>query len=227
VPRTASTCWMHAAAISVTERAAYIGRIRNLSRSRGAKLFRKPRASGLPDGTPNGWRKMAPETEESSLKDYDDTENLLVELFVEELPPKALKKLGDAFATQLAEQLQGTRPGSNADARWSPLCHATPPGRPHHTSGSRRRQSGAAKADACGWAWTSAGAATPALLKKLQALGADVSDPQAAVASLQRAPDGKAEALFYDSTVNRRDAGRRPCKRRWTKRLPSCRSPRS
>jgi glycyl-tRNA synthetase beta chain len=33
------------------------------------------------------------------------TKNLLVELFVEELPPKALKKLGDAFATQLADQL--------------------------------------------------------------------------------------------------------------------------
>jgi glycyl-tRNA synthetase beta chain len=46
-----------------------------------------------------------------------------------------------------------------------------------------------------------AGNATPALLKKLQALGADVSDPAAAVAALKRAPDGKAEALFYDSMV--------------------------
>ena len=34
------------------------------------------------------------------------TKNLLVELFVEELPPKALKKLGDAFANQLFEQLK-------------------------------------------------------------------------------------------------------------------------
>jgi glycyl-tRNA synthetase beta chain len=32
--------------------------------------------------------------------------NLLVELFVEELPPKALKKLGDAFASVLADQLK-------------------------------------------------------------------------------------------------------------------------
>jgi glycyl-tRNA synthetase beta chain len=39
------------------------------------------------------------------------------------------------------------------------------------------------------------------LLKKLQALGADVSDPAATVATLKRAPDGKAEALFYDSVV--------------------------
>jgi glycyl-tRNA synthetase beta chain len=45
------------------------------------------------------------------------------------------------------------------------------------------------------------GHATPALLKKLQALGADVSNPAAAVAALKRAPDGKAEALFYDSVV--------------------------
>ncbi|WP_326535030.1 glycine--tRNA ligase subunit beta, partial [Pseudorhodoferax sp.] len=34
------------------------------------------------------------------------TRNLLVELFVEELPPKALRKLGDAFATTLAGLLE-------------------------------------------------------------------------------------------------------------------------
>ena len=34
------------------------------------------------------------------------TQNLLVELFVEELPPKVLKKLGEAFATVLADQLR-------------------------------------------------------------------------------------------------------------------------
>jgi glycyl-tRNA synthetase beta chain len=42
-----------------------------------------------------------------------------------------------------------------------------------------------------------AGNATPALLKKLQALGADAS----AVAGLKRAQDGKAEALFFESNV--------------------------
>jgi glycyl-tRNA synthetase beta chain len=41
------------------------------------------------------------------------------------------------------------------------------------------------------------GNATPALLKKLQALGADAS----AVAGLKRAQDGKAEALFFESNV--------------------------
>jgi glycyl-tRNA synthetase beta chain len=39
------------------------------------------------------------------------------------------------------------------------------------------------------------GAPTPALLKRLAALGADAT----AVAGLKRAPDGKAEALFFDS----------------------------
>ena len=34
------------------------------------------------------------------------TANLLVELFVEELPPKALKKLGEAFASVLADSLK-------------------------------------------------------------------------------------------------------------------------
>ena len=34
------------------------------------------------------------------------TQNLLVELFVEELPPKALKKLGEAFASVLADSLK-------------------------------------------------------------------------------------------------------------------------
>ena len=41
-----------------------------------------------------------------------DSANLLVELFVEELPPKALKKLGEAFASVLADNLkaQGLAP---------------------------------------------------------------------------------------------------------------------
>ena len=35
-----------------------------------------------------------------------DPKNLLVELFVEELPPKALKKLGEAFAALLSDSLK-------------------------------------------------------------------------------------------------------------------------
>ena len=46
------------------------------------------------------------------------TQNLLVELFVEELPPKALNKLGVAFASVLAEQLKDQGLAA-ADAAWS------------------------------------------------------------------------------------------------------------
>jgi len=46
-------------------------------------------------------------------------------------------------------------------------------------------------------ALTADGQATPALLKKLASVGADAS----VVPSLQRAQDGKAEALFWESTV--------------------------
>src|SRR6218665_3198050 len=46
-----------------------------------------------------------------------------------------------------------------------------------------------------------AGQPSPALLKKLQALGADICAPAAAVAALRRAQDGKGQALFYDRIV--------------------------
>jgi glycyl-tRNA synthetase alpha chain len=46
-------------AISVTERAAYIGRIRNLARSRGAELCRQPRPARLPDGAEGLGRRSA------------------------------------------------------------------------------------------------------------------------------------------------------------------------
>ena len=50
-----------------------------------------------------------------------DARNLLVELFVEELPPKALKKLGEAFAGTLAASLeeQGLVPANPAITRFA------------------------------------------------------------------------------------------------------------
>jgi len=47
------------------------------------------------------------------------TETLLVELFTEELPPKVLKQLGEAFSSELHRQLEQREllePGS--DTRW-------------------------------------------------------------------------------------------------------------
>ena len=131
------------------------------------------------------------------------TQNLLVELFVEELPPKALHKLGNAFGHGLATSLanQGL-----VDPNASGLFK---------TFASPRRlavliNSVAAKAEdqfekrklmpvAVGL--DAAGKPTPALLKRLGGMGVDVSDAAAAVAGLTRQMDGKAEALFLQSLV--------------------------
>jgi glycyl-tRNA synthetase beta chain len=125
------------------------------------------------------------------------TKNLLVELFVEELPPKALKKLGDAFAGALFEQLKSQ---GLADASSVLTSFASPRRLAAHlttVSAQAADKTVSQKLMPVAEGLDVSGAATPALLKKLQALGADAS----AVDSLQRAPDGKAEALFYNSTV--------------------------
>ncbi len=129
------------------------------------------------------------------------TQNLLVELFVEELPPKALNKLGAAFSGVLAEQLKAQ---GLAAADVVVTAFASPRRLAAHVTGVLAQAADKAvqqKLMPVTVGLDAAGNATPALLKKLQALGADVSDPAAAVAALKRAPDGKAEALFYDSVV--------------------------
>ncbi len=125
------------------------------------------------------------------------THNLLIELFVEELPPKALQKLGDAFSSVLFDQLKAqglTAANSAVTAYASPRRLAA-----HITAVSALAADKAVqqKLMPVTVGLDAGGNATPALLKKLQALGAG---PEA-VAQLKRAPDGKAEALFYDSIV--------------------------
>ena len=127
--------------------------------------------------------------------------NLLVELFVEELPPKVLQKLGDAFGSVLLAQLQAqglAAAGAQLTAYASPRRLAA-----HITQvapqAADKAQSQKLMPVAVGL--DDKGQPTPALLKKLAALGADVSNPASAVAALQRAPDGKAEALFHHSTA--------------------------
>jgi glycyl-tRNA synthetase beta chain len=123
--------------------------------------------------------------------------SLLVELFVEELPPKALKKLGDAFAGVLRDQLvaQGlAEPGAVLTAYASPrrlAAHLT------HVAERAADKAVSQKLMPVAVGLDASGQPTPALLKRLGALGADAS----AVAGLKRAMDGKAEALFYESTA--------------------------
>jgi glycyl-tRNA synthetase beta chain len=128
-------------------------------------------------------------------------QNLLVELFVEELPPKALKKLGESFASVLFEQL---RDAGLTDAQSVVTAYASPRRLAAHVTQVAAQAADKAiqqKLMPVAVGLDASGNASPALLKKLQALGADVSNPAALVASLKRAPDGKAEALFYDSVA--------------------------
>lgn len=124
--------------------------------------------------------------------------NLLVELFVEELPPKALQKLGDAFATVIFDQLKAQGLLASTESRLT--AYASPRRLAVHITEvlpqaedkaiSQKLMPVAVGLDA-------EGKPTPALLKKLAALGADES----AATNLTRQGEGKAEALFYESTA--------------------------
>jgi len=121
------------------------------------------------------------------------TKSLLVELFVEELPPKSLKKLGDAFAQTLAAALksQGLLGEHSAVT-----AYATPRRLAVHISAVLQQAADRAvshKLMPAKVAFDAAGAATPALLKKLAALGAGAS----VVPQLER----KEDTLFWATTV--------------------------
>ena len=122
--------------------------------------------------------------------------NLLVELFVEELPPKALKKLGEAFAQLLAESLkaQGLA-GKNAAV----TDFASPRRLAVHVAEVLAEAADKVitqKLMPVSVGLDASGNATPALIKRLNGLGLDES----AVAQLSKQADGKNEALFLDVT---------------------------
>ena len=127
--------------------------------------------------------------------------NLLVELFVEELPPKALKRLGDAFASALADSLkaQGLAGAdaavtSFASPRRLAVNVANVADKAADKPISQKLMPVAVGLDANGQA-------TPALLKKLAALGADES----AVAGLKRVGEGNIEniRILRDAALER------------------------
>jgi glycyl-tRNA synthetase beta chain len=122
--------------------------------------------------------------------------NLLVELFVEELPPKVLNKLGEAFSGVLFESLKAQ--GLSAEnavvtAYASPrrlAVHATNilAVAPDKTS-TQKLMPVSVGLDANG-------NATPALVKRLNGMGLN----EAAVSRLTKQMDGKNEALFLEVT---------------------------
>lgn len=129
------------------------------------------------------------------------TAPLLVELFVEELPPKALKTLGEAFATGLTSELRSF--GLTDDASVT-TAFASPRRLAVHVSGARSVSPASSKTTKLmpvTVALDDAGQPTPALLKKLATLGVDVADPAAALARTRAEGEGKGAALFLDSVL--------------------------
>lgn len=122
-------------------------------------------------------------------------QNLLVELFVEELPPKALKLLGESFASVLGASLQaqGLAP---ADAVVTPFASPRRLGALVSAVAAKAPDRALQhKLMPVSVALNPEGQPTPALLKKLASLGLDAE----VLPRLKRQPDGKAEALFLDT----------------------------
>lgn len=123
--------------------------------------------------------------------------NLLVELLVEELPPKSLKQLGNSFAELLAASLKSqdlVTEEARITAYASPrrlAVHIT------HVATQAADKAASQKLMPVAVGLNSQGQATPPLLKKLASLDVDGS----IVPQLKRVMEGKTETLFLDSTV--------------------------
>ena len=123
------------------------------------------------------------------------SQNLLVELFVEELPPKALKKLGESFASVLADSLrtQGLASSESTETSFaSPRRLAV---RVSNVVAKADDKQVSQKLMPVSVGLDASGQATPALLKRLVALGVGAE----VVPKLRREGEGKAESLVYDS----------------------------
>ena len=122
---------------------------------------------------------------------------LLVELLTEELPPKALSRLGEVFADAVFKALV-ERKLVAADARMDRF--ASPRRLALTVQGVAASAPDAVvdeKLMPVAVALDASGAATPALLKKIQAKGI----PADALSQFTRRMDGKSETLFYAMTV--------------------------
>lgn len=120
------------------------------------------------------------------------TKNLLVELFVEELPPKALKKLGESFATLIAASLKA----QGLVGEGAVTAFASPRRLGVHLEAVADKAADKplrVKLMPVAVGLTAEGQPSPALLKKLAATGLSADTP------LERAMDGKAEALFANT----------------------------
>ena len=125
------------------------------------------------------------------------TATLLVELLTEELPPKALARLGEVFSAQIHAGLAARKLLTAGNQyQW----FATPRRLAIQVPGVLAVAPDASvteKIMPVNVALDAAGQPTQALLKKLEAKGIPVSE----VAKFEKRMDGKAEALFYEATI--------------------------
>ena len=123
------------------------------------------------------------------------TAPLLVEIFCEELPPKALARLGEAFAAALTKGLAKREllaDGTSTHAFATPRRLAA---RITQVKKESESHPVAVKLMPSAVGLDAEGKATPALLKKLEGLGLGATDVQ----SLRRKVEGKSEVLYVDS----------------------------
>nr|WP_311530299.1 glycine--tRNA ligase subunit beta [uncultured Ralstonia sp.] len=126
---------------------------------------------------------------------------LLIELLTEELPPKALSRLGEAFARGLFDSLsaQGLlEEGAAVEGFATPRRLAVSIIGVRRTAPDRELRE---KVLPVTIAFDAEGKPAAPLVKKLAALAKTVGVEAIAPESLERAPDGKAEALFYRYTA--------------------------
>ena len=126
---------------------------------------------------------------------------LLIELLTEELPPKALARLGEAFARGLFDGLsaQGLlEEGAAVEGFATPRRLAASITGVRRTAPDRELRE---KVLPVTIAFDAEGKPAAPLVKKLAALAKTVGVEAIAAESLERGPDGKAEALFYRYTA--------------------------
>jgi glycyl-tRNA synthetase len=125
-------------AISVTERAAMIGRVRNLARLVAQAFYDSRQALGFPMTASQGGAETAvpsaaePLVHEGARLQAAEPEAgeeagdaLLVEIFTEELPPRSLQALSEHLGASVATQLLAMQL-IDAQARETLCCFATP-----------------------------------------------------------------------------------------------------
>ena len=129
------------------------------------------------------------------------TQTLLVELLTEELPPKVLAKLGDAFANGIFNGLKSRdflEEGATATTYATPRRLAVAITKVRATSLDKAIRE---KVLPVSVALDAEGRPAAPLVKKLAALAAQVGATVITPDQLERAQDGKAESFFYNYTA--------------------------